>query len=320
MNSKLSHEPIYNIKSVSEQTGIPPVTLRAWERRYGFPAPHRKPSGYRLYSEYDVAALNWLRLQLEGGLSISQAIQLLQQRIASGNNPLVKGLAIKEIADHAFQSLEQLKPALVQALINLNEPEAHKFFQAAFSAFPIEEVLLNLIQPVLVEIGERWHAGEISVAVEHFATQHCRLYLMQALETTTDTAKHGRIVAACAPEEWHELGLLTLTVILRLRGWLVTYLGANLSLERFHEALQRLHPQLLLFSATSPNAALRLIELVDVLNHLPDPKPVIGLGGQAFLNDPTLLNKIPGTFMGPTAEEAVRQIELLLPKIPTPSK
>ncbi|NJN44936.1 MAG: MerR family transcriptional regulator [Anaerolineae bacterium] len=314
MITKLSNDPIYNIKSVSEQTGIPPITLRAWERRYGFPEPHRKDSGYRLYTEYDIAALNWLRLQTESGLSIGQAVKLLTNLIEKGDNPLVKGLAIKEVADQGFQRVEQVQPALVSALIDLDEDEAHKIIQAAFNLFTVEQVLLEIIQPVLIEIGEKWHSGEISVATEHFATQHCRLYLIHALESTTDLEKNGRIVAACAPGEWHEMGILTLTTILRLRGWGVTYLGANLSLERFHESLAKLKPQLLLFSATKPEAALNLVSLIGVLDQLPDPKPIVGLGGQAFLNDPTLMNKIPGTFMGPNADDAVKQIEVLLSK------
>ena len=125
-----------------------------------------------------------------------------------------------------------------------------------------------------------------------------------------------KMVAACAPGEWHELGILTLTIMLRWRGWIVTYLGPNLSLERLHEALLQLKPQMLLFSATNKQTAERLVDLIDVLEHLHDPKPIIGLGGQAFLDNPTLTNNIPGTFMGPHADDAVRQIERMLVHIP----
>jgi len=315
MNMKLSLDPIYNIKSVSEQTDIPPVTLRAWERRYGFPEPHRKDTGYRLYSEYDIAALNWLKMQTEGGLSIGQAIKLLNSLIESGEHPLVKGYAVKENAEQRLQNPDQIRPALVKALIHLDEQEAHKIIQAAYNMFPLETVLLEIIQPVMITIGEHWHSGEISVATEHFATQLCRLYLMHALEETTQTTKKGSIIAACAPGEWHELGILTLTIMLRWRGWAVIYLGPNLSLERLHETLVQLKPQLLLFSANSTQTAEQLVGLIDVLELLPDPKPVIGLGGQAFLNNPTLTNKIPGTFMGPNADDAVQQIEQMLSRI-----
>ena len=45
----------YRIQTVSQMTGIPAATLRAWERRYGFPEPERTQSSYRLYSEQDIS-------------------------------------------------------------------------------------------------------------------------------------------------------------------------------------------------------------------------------------------------------------------------
>lgn len=55
-----SEEPRYTIKSVSVQTGIRPVTLRAWERRHDLLSPHRSENRYRLYSERDIAILRWI--------------------------------------------------------------------------------------------------------------------------------------------------------------------------------------------------------------------------------------------------------------------
>ncbi|MRR30597.1 MerR family DNA-binding transcriptional regulator, partial [bacterium] len=39
----------YNIKTVSQRTGVQTVTLRAWERRYKILEPTRAENGYRLY-------------------------------------------------------------------------------------------------------------------------------------------------------------------------------------------------------------------------------------------------------------------------------
>ena len=47
--------PVYTIKTVVQETGIAPATLRAWERRYGVLSPGRSDGGYRLYSERDIA-------------------------------------------------------------------------------------------------------------------------------------------------------------------------------------------------------------------------------------------------------------------------
>ena len=67
-------EPLLNIKAVSQATGVEPVTLRAWERRYGVPEPARSDQGYRLYSERDVAILRWLKAKVDAGVKIKQAV------------------------------------------------------------------------------------------------------------------------------------------------------------------------------------------------------------------------------------------------------
>ena len=75
--NRKEHLPIYNIKAVSRLVGLLPVTLRAWERRYGLPLPGRGGQGYRLYSEHDVRTLRWLKAQIENGLSIGRAVEYL---------------------------------------------------------------------------------------------------------------------------------------------------------------------------------------------------------------------------------------------------
>src|SRR5665648_516568 len=79
--------PIYNIKAVSGMLDLLPVTLRAWERRYGLPNPQRGDQGYRLYSEYDVRTLRWLKHQSDSGMSIGQAVKFLNELRDQGNDP-----------------------------------------------------------------------------------------------------------------------------------------------------------------------------------------------------------------------------------------
>ena len=308
----LSREPIYNIRSVSEKTGISPETIRAWERRYGFPAPYRNPKGYRLYNDDEIASLSWLRYQTEAGMTIGQAIKLLDQLKSSGQDPTRELSKFTPVVRGEKRSAEELRAALIEELTSIDEEAAHRTLQAAFAQHPLEIALLEVISPALVEIGNQWHDGKIPVAIEHFSSQLCRNYLIQAMDTIKPKDSKGHILTACAPGEWHELGLLILTLLLRDNGWTVTYLGANLSLERFSEVIIQLNPDLVLFSATTSESASSLVRLTEVLDSLPDHRPLIGLGGQAFLLDPTLTNQIPGTFFGPRADDAIRQIEGML--------
>ena len=63
----------YRIQVVSQMTGVSTATLRAWERRYGFPSPGRSASAYRLYSQRDVDLVRRMQALLEKGLSPSEA-------------------------------------------------------------------------------------------------------------------------------------------------------------------------------------------------------------------------------------------------------
>ena len=91
--NSLSGEPIYNVRAVAQQTGLSAATLRAWERRYGFPTPQRTASGYRLYSARDIQLLRWLKAQLEGGMATSQAVALLHGLQAAGQEPAAHATA-----------------------------------------------------------------------------------------------------------------------------------------------------------------------------------------------------------------------------------
>lgn len=69
-------EPTYKIGAVEKLTGIPAVTIRVWERRYGAVEPHRTPSNGRLYSRSQVARLAMLKRLVDAGDAISAIASL----------------------------------------------------------------------------------------------------------------------------------------------------------------------------------------------------------------------------------------------------
>jgi MerR family transcriptional regulator, light-induced transcriptional regulator len=79
--TSLPDEPKFTIKTIALQTGIRPVTLRAWERRQAIPHPYRTNNHYRLYSERDVAILPWLKYRVDDGLPISGVVNELRYMV-----------------------------------------------------------------------------------------------------------------------------------------------------------------------------------------------------------------------------------------------
>ena len=69
------------IREMARATGVGEATLRAWEHRYGFPAPRREPSGHRRYSTVDVERVGQVRSDRERGLALPAAIERARTRL-----------------------------------------------------------------------------------------------------------------------------------------------------------------------------------------------------------------------------------------------
>ena len=65
------------IRDVARLTGVNPVTLRAWERRYGLIQPTRTESGHRLYSESDIRAIRSILGWIARGVPVGKVGQIL---------------------------------------------------------------------------------------------------------------------------------------------------------------------------------------------------------------------------------------------------
>ena len=302
---RASDRPTYNTAAVEQQTGLRPATFRAWERRYGFPKPRRLPGNQRLYSDQDIAAIRWLQRRTDEGLSISHAIRLLQVRLREG------------VVPHAPADVETGRPTaamaddLTRALLAFDAVAAEQVLSEAFAMYRVEEVCLGVMTPALVEIGERWHNGEISVATEHFASSFLRRKLFSLLNVYESGRGRGLVFAGCAPDEWHEIGVLMISLFLVRRGIRLGYLGPNLSADGLAETLRHHRPDLLIVSATSEETAERVGELESVVSALPEPRPALGFGGHGF-DDEARRQRVAGTFLGPDATSAVQIVEHLL--------
>lgn len=306
--------PVYNIKAVSHLVGLLPVTLRAWERRYGLPKPSRGDQGYRLYSEHDLRTLRWLKNQIESGLSIGRAVEYLSDLRQADQDPALSPtppppFSLKGLS--SSPSLQHLRDELLHHLLHFDESSAVESLRRGFTLYYVDQVLIHVIAPALVEIGDRWHRGEVPIATEHFSTQFCMQYLMSLMAASAPPTRPGLIVAACAPGETHQIGILMLVVMLRWRGWDVKYLGPDLPLDRLEEAIGPMHPTLIMFTANRIETAQRLNGLAEIIKRFPSPRPLVVVGGQAF-NSMRLPEAIPIIYINRTPAETIQTLEYLL--------
>ena len=299
---RYSDSPLYNTKAVVQKTGLAAATLRAWERRYGVPEPDRSESNYRLYSERDIALLNWLRERTAEGLTIGQAVEMFRhesQRPQPVPRPAPATLPAAQV--------EGARDALIDAFMDYDEAAASQILNDLLARLSVEEVLMRIVQPTLIEVGERWHAGTLPVAVEHFGSSFVKRRLMLLINAQPLNAYAPLVILACAEREFHEIGPLLLTFTMRHRGIRVVYLGQNLPLSDLPELASSLHPAMIALSAMTEDALRAVVRAGEIIAALPEPRPLFAFGGGATARHPELTATVNGIHLGGDAVSAAEQ-------------
>lgn len=134
----MASESNYPIREVAKLTGINPVTLRAWQRRYGLIKPARTDKGHRLYSDDDIALIRQILHWLEQGVSIGQ----------------VKGLLDQPKAEVVGSNWEQAQAQLLATACELSLNRLENELLELISLYPVELVLRRVIEPWLVELAQ----------------------------------------------------------------------------------------------------------------------------------------------------------------------
>ena len=303
--------PAYNVKAVTNETGLAADTLRAWERRYGVPQPGRSPGRQRLYTRRDIELLKWLVARQREGLSISRAVEAFHSLVASGADPL---RAPSEPATSAERSgangaLGALSQEWLDACLRFDGLAADAVLSDAFSLHPIERVCTGVLQAAISEVGNRWYSGTATAHQEHFATELATRQIERLIAAAQSPDRDRHILLGCPAGEQHSLGTLLLTLLLRRRGWDAISLGANVPTEDFAATIRHLRPAGIVLSAEILRTAASLYEAVSSLTTF---GIAVGYGGRIFESAPSLRSVIPANYLGSTIEGAPLAIERMV--------
>src|ERR1700736_1554931 len=127
---------------------VSPNTLRAWERRFGFPKPQRSPGRHRLFTHGEVASL---RDALQEGLSISSAVSRAREGLSADAN------------------------SLIGALVSYEGERADQAIEAALALRSVERSVEEVILPTLEDIVGRYGSESAAWAfASHWAADWLR--------------------------------------------------------------------------------------------------------------------------------------------------
>ena len=212
----------YSIKDLEKLCGIQAHTIRIWEKRYQLIAPQRTNTNIRIYTDEDLKKLLNVAVLNHNGLKISRIVKLNDQQI---NDRIMELTSDVSAASGHIDNL-------VFAMVELNEIKFETIIQSIIDQIGFEEAFVSVVYPFLNKVGILWQTGYINPSQEHFASNIIKRKLFVAIDQLQlNPSASAKFIVFLPEGEYHELGLLFYTYILKKSGLYPVYLGQTVPLQ-----------------------------------------------------------------------------------------
>jgi len=205
------------------------------------------------------------------------------------------------------------RDSFFEAIRRGDRQAAFRSLDAALDAgLGLQALYVEVVQPSMREIGRLWQENELTVAEEHLATAITESAMSRAFERVFvwRDQRTPRLIAACADDERHQMGLRMLCDLLELEGWETIYLGASVPIESLTAIIAAREPDAVALSATiAPHVPRVRAAIAAIRATKLDRQPLIAVGGRAFLADPSLAKRVGADFTAADAAQAVRTLD-----------
>lgn len=239
----------FSIQFVAKITGINAHTIRAWEKRYEAVVPERSDTGKRLYNQDNVDRLKKLHELVKLGNSISDIASLdddslaamYQKYVGSSNQ---QNSVAKEAEFHQTPkidvntTLQHLVIALRSYKLDIISHELEKIKQALGP----REFALNILSPLLAEVGQLVDNGIINIAQEHSLSAILKFHIGHMLYKHLESKNKMDVnIAISTPEgELHEFGIMIAALLCSYYNINFYYLGPNMPAESLAESCNQI--------------------------------------------------------------------------------
>jgi methylmalonyl-CoA mutase cobalamin-binding subunit len=219
----VAEPPALGIAAVERASGLPKDTLRAWERRYGFPNPHRDRNDERTYPADQLAKLRLLRRLVDAGHRPGRIVGRPEAELA---------ILLRE-AEGGVAPAPAYSPhgATVLTLLGAYDaPGLRNHINALLLRSGLGAFVTEVAPGMMNAVGAAWARGELEIHQEHLFTEQFTTVLRAAINTALASGEGLRrptVLLTTVPLEPHSLGLLMAEAMFVLAGCPCISLGVQ---------------------------------------------------------------------------------------------
>ncbi len=273
---------MYTVKEAAARTGVGASLIRAWERRYGVVRPSRTEAGYRLYDDATIRVLLAMRSLIASGWTASEAARAINAQEVAVDEIAGRPAAAGTAATPEERRRASLIARFVAAAETPSPADTESALDEILASGSFEAVVDDLVLPAAAALGDAWAAGRLSVAAEHAASAA----VARRLATVFQAARMPGttlVVVGLGPGARHELGALAFAAALRRRAVGVMYLGPDVTVNGWVDALTRTRARAAVIGAVTTAEAESAAPVIEALRS--QTVPMIAVGGAAATSE-----------------------------------
>ncbi|GAA1523536.1 MerR family transcriptional regulator [Kribbella lupini] len=228
--SSVAHDgsvaPVWSVGRVATMLGVPAVTIRSWEARYGIGPSQRTPGQHRRYNEAEVERLRRMHRLIAEGIAPQDAARLSLERVAARPGGVLDETGSLLEATEAFR-VATLAELLDEALDRLG---ASRWW---------EEVVAPAFRCLDERFGDQGDCTDIELLLAQGTAE--------AIERYVDRRRlrldgPDPVLLVCCPGERHTLPMAVLRAVLLERSQPVVPLGPETTDQAVLNAVDRVRP------------------------------------------------------------------------------
>jgi methanogenic corrinoid protein MtbC1 len=165
--------------------------------------------------------------------------------------------------------------------LRLDGEAVYRTLLRALLALRPRDFMSRVVGPLLRQVGERWHRGELMAAQEHAMSVAVGRVLTFVLSAHEPERGAPVLLSTTVAGEAHEFGAMQASVVAAEAGWHVLYLGPSLPAAEIAEAARLARAGVVVVSAIHDDGSANLVtELEALRRELPSQTRLV-VGGAA---------------------------------------